>query len=363
VSRRRITIVLVSLVLVAAGTACGKPDQTAARELRAAMNRTARLSREFVYTEGTSGESVDVRGVVDDDFRYKARVDINGAPSIEEVISDDAIASRFLAPDAVDRFLEPSPKVAAGVDPSKVLQNLRTGQWVLDDAGAPPLVRASSDRRNLGADPVTDALTVFSYVEDAMQQMRVRKFSEFDLDYRPKEDPFPKPTKASGIIRYDFVRRPVPRPTGAAGNQVVPGIASFRKMSVYVKDGVVLEVREDVDVASRLNDLSKNYNIDLSRPGLTTDEAVNIAVDAINAVLRGQGTEPIRVRKMKLLIKPTASRSSVKLPTTTVEGDLSVLKGRGRGASLSQGQTKPRTDTGASTTTTTSAAATPTTAG
>ena len=350
--RSRAIALLVLVPVAFVGTACGGPDTTAARELRTAMAKTASLSREFVYTESVQGEELEVRGIVEDDFRYKARISVGGAPAVEEVVSDDTIAARFLATDAIERFREPNPKVSAGTDPAEVLEVLSSGAWVVDDVGAPPLVRTSQDRRNLGADPVTDALTVFSYIEDAMQFSPVREFSEFDLDYRPKEDPFPKPAKGSGVTRYDFVRRPVPRPSGGAGNQVVPGVNSFRKMSVYVKDGIVLEVREDIDVASRLDDLSRNYSIDLSRPGLTQGEAVTIAVDAINAVLRGQGTEPIRVRKMKLALKPVTSGAELAVPDGT-EGDLSVLRGRGRGASAAA--TSGSSGATSATTTTTSA--------
>jgi hypothetical protein len=316
--------------------ACGKPDESVARELRLALDRTERLSREFVYEEVADDRNVAVRGVIDDDFRFKARVDVNGQPALEETVSDDAVANRLLQPALLPLFQAPSSLAVASVSADRAVDALSSGHWVLDKAGAPPLVNRSGDRLNLGADPVHDSLTVFGYVENAMRLTRVRKYDKFDLEYRPAEDPFPRPTKESGVTRYDFVRARVPRPSDAAGgNQVVPGITSFRKMAVYVKDGLVIDIREDVDVVSRLRDLSKNYNIDLNRPGLTDQEAVKIAVDAINAVLRGQGNEPIRVRKMRLQFRNVGAEASVALPTDgVIEADLSVLRGRGRSASL-----------------------------
>jgi hypothetical protein len=322
---------------VAAGLgACGEPDDDAADELRRAMNRTALLARQFNYQEETATAKVEVRGIVEDDFRYKARLLVRGSPALDEVVSDDAIVDRFIDPNVVDLFIEPKDLADASPELKKssveALDHLRSSRWVLDPAGAPGLLSSTTERRDVGTDPIYDALTVFRYVEQVMINQAVRRYNKNDLEYRPKEDPFPRPPEGSDVTRYDFVRIKVPRPTdGGGANQTVPGAGSFRKMAVYVKDGLVYEVREDVDVASRLADLQRNYDIDLEKPGLTTNEAIATAIEAINAVIEGQGGNPIRVRKMTLQLRELGKVQNVKLPEVEyVEADLTILRNRGR---------------------------------
>ncbi len=354
------SIAAVALMLATGLGACGEPDDNAADELRAAMNKTALLARQYNYQETTSDEQVEVRGIVEDDFRYKARLLVNGSPALDEVVSDDAIADRFIDPNVIDRFIEPMDIAEAPAEVRKAsaqaIGELKKQRWVLDSGGAPALLTGASDRRDLGDDPIFDSLTVFRYIDLVMGGQAIRRYNKNDLEYRPKEDPFPRPDEGSDVIRYDFVRNKVPRPTdGGGANQTVPSGGSFRKMAVYVRDGLVFEVREDVDVVSRLGDLQRNYDIDLTKPGLTTQEAVSTAIDAINAVRRGQGADPIRVRKMALQLREIGKVQSVELPAAElVEGDLSLLRNRGRTTARPQNQ-----PAGGATTTTTVVTSTP----
>ena len=98
--------------------------------------------------------------------------------------------------------------------------------------------------------------------------------------------------------------------------------ADFRKMVVYVRDGRVVEVREVIDVKSKLDTLLRGFNL----PASTT---VNDVVTAINAVRQGQGDEPIRVRTMHVQFQDLGSPLRVDLPTDAVQGSLNVLRNRG----------------------------------
>jgi hypothetical protein len=320
-----------AMVLIAGNglSACGHKQTGDLAALKQALDRTAETGKRFVYSDDGPDGQLTVRGVVADDFRYKALLSIDGKPAFEEVSKDDAVADRVLDP----RALKMLSRVGAVQDPT-----LASGQWLLDDAGAPSLLFPAGDKGHpIGADPVVDALTVFTYVREAAGEAAlVRKFNPNDLSYKPKEDPFPKPGAGSGVIRYDLVRAPVPRPQdtqGSAFNQAVPGIQSFRKMSVYVKNGLVVQVLEDIDVVSRLEDLRRNYDLKLSA-GLGTAEQVKVAIAAINTVRVGQGLQAIRVRTMSLQLQDVGTKQAVDLPAGAVPGSVASLENRGTDSSL-----------------------------
>jgi hypothetical protein len=367
--RRVATAVLLVALVAVALPACGKPERDALIELRAAMARTEKLPRRIQYEEVTNdGTDTAVRAIIEDDFRYKARLDLNGQPAMDEVIHDDALADRIVEPGAMKLYLKSTPgTTATGTgtsggatsDPAATEEALRTKHWVLDKSGAPPIFSNTTERRLIGQDPILDARNVFQYIDEAIRSMPLRKFNPNNLDYKPKEDPFPKPAKSSGVKRYDFLRFPVPRPSeNTGGNQSVPQAANFRKMSVYVKDGLVIRVLEDIDVASRLRDIERNYSIKLTG---TTPERIDSAVAAINVVIKGQGSNtPLRVRKMSLELTELGKAQHVELPTTDViDGNLAVLAGRGKtkstAATITPGQGTSGSDTGSADSTTTTA--------
>ena len=341
--RRPVRAVLAALVAASALAACGDPEDTATVEIRRAIAKTEAAPRRFVYEEEANDRKVVVEGLVEDDFRYKARLLFGTVPAVDEVVVDDALADRFLDVRALpllaatpgrDPTAEPlgaDVPIEAPGDVLDVPTALKTKRWVLDRTGAPSLIPTADEQHQLGDDAIYDALTVFRYVDRVLRETEPRKFNENDLDYKPQEDPFPKPQKGSGVTRYDFPRVRVPRPAdaGGSGNQAVPGANSFRKMSVYVKDGIVVQILEDMDVASRLEDLARNYDVDFG--DASVEQAVKIAIDGINAVRRGQGTEPIRVRKLSFRISDYGTEVRVELPTTdVVEGNLNILRNRGR---------------------------------
>jgi hypothetical protein len=315
IGRRLAAVVAISAAASSLG-ACGD-RKTADRDVLAAIHRTELESREFTYAEVLPGtptrQSVSIR--IDDDFRYKARLSLAGKPALDEIAYDDALAVRIVDPGALALFLRKDavPKAPAEGDPTiSVVEALNTRRWVVDEVGAPPAIRSTKAKVVLGNDPVRDALTVLTYVQRQVEEGGrgvVVRFNPDSLEpaYKAKEDPFPRPAKGSGIVRYDLKLSKLPKKADAeGGNQVLPGLRSFRKMAIYVKDGRVVEVREDVDVQSRLDDLADIYDIDFDETQ-SVDEQAKFAVDVINAVRDGQGLEPIRFRRMTVKFRRRAA--------------------------------------------------------
>lgn len=339
--RRRLGVLGLGLVLATVSGACGDSDADDDEEVRAAIERTARLSRGLVYTEEHLDTELRVEAVIDDDLRYRARLSIDGRPVYDEVVFDDTVAARILDDAALDVYREPtlalpgeasaeSDGAEAGTDPLDPLDALQSRRWVVDPVGAPSVVSPGADERRIGDDPIFDALTVLRYIDTVvLRENAIVEFNEFDLEYDPQEDPFPKPSGGSEVVRYDVRPPRLPRASDAAGNQAVPGPQHFRKMAVYVRDGVVIRVLETFDVASRLDEMEEIYDIEFEADQ-STDERVRIAIEAVNAVRRGQGTRPIRIRSMSLDLVDLGQDHTVGLPTDgVVEARLDVLRFRG----------------------------------
>jgi len=332
-------------VLVAAtlGLAACNGATDAEKRLRTALRNTEKLSNTFLYTEtvhDTAGDhETDVRGLVEDDFRYKARVAEDGKPVLDEVVSDDALAVRFLDPTRMSRFLrKPSTARAggAGAAPGQppAAELLATRRWVLDPAGAPAEFAGPDTDHTLGDDPIADARGVFAYVETAVDEAaRVAEFNPQSLEYRKDEDPFPAPAAHSGVIRYDLWRPNLPKAsqTGGGPNQVTPDARHFRKMSVYVKDRRVIKVVEKIDVESRLKDLAQIYDTKFPADRSKAELAA-IAVEALNVIRTGQGQDPIRMRDMDFSLKDLGGDVKVDMPAETTRASLALLENRGRAA-------------------------------
>lgn len=323
--RRRLAVLVAAFALASLFSACGDEDQND-EILRNALRRTERLARRYTYTDEANGQLVTVQGVVDDDFRHAERVMINDQPALDQVVTDDALALRFLATELVPRFVGPKGGVVdvpGGPKAVPVTDVLGTRRWVIDKAGAPAVLgrRVRAD----GADPVFDALTTLRYVEESIGFAQfVRVFNAEALDYKPAEDPFPEPK--DGQKRYDLQRPPLPRTeaggAGGGANQAVPGLHHFRRMAVYIEDGLVREVREVIDVQTRLRELARVYGVKF--PDRPQSELAAIAVDSINALRIGQGDDPIRVRAMVLRLADLGVRQPVDLPADAIAGTIDL---------------------------------------
>jgi hypothetical protein len=367
VTGRRRLLMSGLLVVTALGLSGCKGATDTEKRLREALRNTEKLSNTFLYKETVHDKAgdheTDVRGLAEDDFRYKARVAEEGKPVLDEVVSDDAIAVRFLDPAAMGRFLrkptkakqggsgvggsgpapapEPSANPAGTGTPGEppAADVLATRRWVLDPAGAPAAFATADTSQTLGDDPIADARAVFAYVDRAINEaVRVVEFNPESLEYRKDEDPFPTPEPHSGVTRYDFERPKLPRAsqTGTGSNQVTPDTRHFRKMSVYVKDKRVIRVLEKIDVESRLKDLAEIYDTKFpaDRPKA---EVAAIAVEALNVIRTGQGQDPIRMRDMEFSLKDLGTAVKVDMPTDTTKGSLALLQNRGRPADAANG--------------------------
>jgi len=328
--------------MVATG-ACGSSKRSDAQVLRSLLAATAAAPRAFVYEETTPTSTLAVRGRVEDDLRYKATVSVAGIPAFEEVVADDALADRVVAGSS-DAFLLRSP---ASTSPP-VPPALAEGRWVVDRYGAPSLLTSARERHPVGEDPIYDALTVLRYVDGAMtQSLGARKFNPDSLDYHPNEDPFPAPKRGSGIVRYDLPPPRLPRSsdvsTSGASRQTIPDTPNFRKLSVYVKGGRVIQILEQIDLRPRLRDLDRDYALKIP-PG-TPEERASVALERLNAVRRAAGGQPIRVRELTVSFVDVGRGEPISLPEDAVEGDLSLFVHRGTAAASAASATTTTTTT------------------
>lgn len=362
-NRRR--LLLTGLLVSALGLSGCKDATDAEKRLREALRNTEKLSNTFLYKETVHDKAgsheTDVRGLVEDDFRYKARVAVDGKPVLDEVVSDDALAVRFLDPAEIGRFLRKPAEAksgGAGVGGVGSAPSSDTGsasaatpgepsaaailasrRWVLDSAGAPSAFGGAATERTLGDDPIADARVVFAYVDRAINEaVRVVEFNPESLEYRKDEDPFPTPEDGSGVARYDLERAKLPKAseTGSGSNQVTPDARHFRKMSVYVKDKRIIKVLEKIDVESRLDDLAKIYDTKFPTDR-TPAELSAIAVEALNVIRTGQGQDPIRMRDMEFSLKDLGADVKVDMPTDTMKASLALLQNRGRAGDAADG--------------------------
>ena len=325
-ARRAALLALVLAVTAGLATACSR-DRGDKPVVMRAIDATERLARQFRYVDRLANVSTEVRGVVEDDFRYKARVLVDNQAVQDEVGADDALAERIIDPTKLSGLLRSPSTSPANQGP--VLTALATQRWVIDPVGAPTTIRSADDERKQGDDPVYDALTVLEYVRDAVDASPfVKRFQKDALEpiYKTSEDPFPKPERGSSTARYDLKEQPLPSRagTGQTGSQQVPSVESFRKMAIYVRGGRIVEVREVIDVAGRLKELIRNFN-------LPSNVTVDAALRGINAVRKGQGSDPIRARVLDVQFTNLGVDQRVDLPTdNVVQGSLVVLKYRGR---------------------------------
>ena len=86
---RRAAIGVAVLAMSTGVAGCGGHHVTDADRLRADMARTAVLSHRFIYSDVAGKTRTEVKGLVADDFRYKASTTLNDVPIWEEVVNDD----------------------------------------------------------------------------------------------------------------------------------------------------------------------------------------------------------------------------------------------------------------------------------
>lgn len=305
----------VALVAVAGLMGCTQ-GESANEELLDAIERSEQRARRFSYAEETAEHTVEVDGGVEDVFRYRTDASMDGRGVLQQVVQDDAIAVRL-----------PNPDVFNPASGPPLAPLLAEGEWVQDPAGAPAVYISGSEeeqkgqgpQRQVGEDPIADALQVFSYVRDAMDAgAGVGRFDENDPTYIPSEDPFRSyidDDQAAGIERFDIERIPLPRTQ--QGARQIPGPASFRKMAVYVKDGSIVRVLEVIDVRGH------EEFVEAEEEG-----GPQFLLDLRDAVLAGRGDQEVRPRRLIARVS-YEEEVDVELPSDTETANLEELVSSG----------------------------------
>ena len=320
---RPLSIGLLLVILLSLFGCVGKSKKPADL-VREAIRRTARLEKHYFYSETIGPQTVGIEGFVEDDVRYSAKISVNDAPAAEEMVRDDTIAIRYVDLAQLELLAAQSPDASAST-----IAALRSGAWVLDRKGAPVSLGwpSSSKKDEASRDPILESLKVLNFVDSAMQEAAdVIVLNADSVSYRPDEDPFPVPPKDSDIVRYDLMRPELPKPGDSeSANAPVPGANHFRKMSVYMKSGLIIEVREVIDVESRLADLARIYGVKFP-PNRQPSELAAVAIDSVNAVRKGQGLDVIEVRSLIVKIVELGKKVTVQLPEVFFEGALAGVR-------------------------------------
>lgn len=349
-SRRALRAAAVVVAVALLGGGCSR-RQTYEEEVQAAADLARQHASAFVYTDLRSDRQVRVQGVIDDDFRFKAAVSIDNKPAYEQIVVDDALAVRFIDASQLRSVLAVNVTEAdltTDLAGFSSLDVLRTGRWLVDDDGAPLVSAVTTNVAKLGKDPVLDATTALDYVAAATgNAVSVERWSADSLDptYPSSEDIFPSPAKGSGVIRYDLRRPDLPavsNTSGDTGGVPLPTVANFRKMAVYVKDGRIIEVREEIDATGKrleqfldytrsfiksfaFDDAYKKRFNDAVAAAKTDQALADVLFSGVNTALVSLGQDPITRRSMTLSL-PSGGSAPVELPTqNVVTGSLALL--------------------------------------
>lgn len=358
---RRMLVLTVALMLAAGLGACGNREEIR-DELLAALRRTDALPYKFVYVDDrpllrdagapTPRPDVQVQGLIEDDFRFKARVSVDKTPSFDEVVSDDLLAMRFLEPARLQPLINQAKlgeiDTATDVEGVDTVAALMSRRWVVDETAAPGVTVGRVKESALGDDPVLDAITALTYVETAIREAQaVEKFSKDTVSpaYSASEDDFAKPAEGSGVTRYDLRRPKLPPPgqnQAAGGQSGRPATRNFRRMAVYVKDGRVIQVREAIDVKGKfLRDVIRYARTYARASGASPAEIADfmrgieavpeeqqgpVVLAGLSLALSSTGDPPILQRRMTLDLQDLGAKIKVDLPTDNViRGKLGFL--------------------------------------
>lgn len=353
-------LVVLVLVVALAATACAKQESDS-EQVVDLVEATSPNPYRFIYEVEQSGERFRVQGLIEDDLRYKLQLSIDGRPALEQVVVDDAVAVRFLAPGLVERFVDESVEeevdLETDVEGADVLSALKAQRWVLDPTGAPSLLLNARDvagDERAGAvsdDPLYDSRAVLSYVRTIAQASDFIRYDPESLEptYRSDEDPFLPPEDDSGVTRYDLRVEDLPNPDAAGGGTtaVFPGYQNFRRMAVYEKGGKVIAVREVtqatprqvrdfIDYADALvketapTEVLADFRRTLEQ--LSDDKLAEFLLQGINTFRKSSGQSEVRFRTMALEIQDIGDPAiSVELPTDEpITGSLAILQNMGR---------------------------------
>lgn len=336
-ARLLLLTVLVSLAPLASACDVQHPERDAVLK---AIARTEAVARAFAYVERSGGHLTQVRGDIADDLRYQLAMTLDGRPAAAEVVVDDARALQLPSPDLRGKMLlQAATATGASAQAARatVPAALVAGRWVVDPGGMGPLSAAGVEGRQVGNDPLLDALLSLEYVRASITQAAaVVRFNPESQNYRPQLDPFPRPDR--GTVRYDLVPPPLPARQGgevAQAQAQLPATPFFRVMAIYVKDGLVVQARERISVELRLRDPQSGLATRLSDyVKVPADAGVAEQARALAAALnRGLGhTSVAQIRERDLVVSFTAfgHKAAIQVPRSAVPGRLWMFEGQGQ---------------------------------
>lgn len=179
----RLRLLVATLMIL---TSCGRgsaKDVITADRLASVATSTSLKSRDFTWSLTMLGHTVSVKGSLQDDYRYQAKVFMDSRPVYEEVVVDDA---RYLH--VSDPSVLMDAATFAAVDPAL---SAATSGWVVDPLGAPAEFSLKrTERTPLDATYVLDRVRFLETLPVTLKQ----SFREYNTDavtYLPKDDKFP----------------------------------------------------------------------------------------------------------------------------------------------------------------------------
>ncbi len=360
---RRVAVAVAVSTLAAGLAGCGSKNDVDQKAVLAALDRSINSPRTFVHIDQGLNHKTVVSGEQADSLRYRLLLTVDGTPTWQKVVKDDAVADLFLDTSKVATYAgggsSPAVDVVADyqviapflpkdvpppafgqlpatqpIEPSLALAALQAGKWVVDSDGAPTLPTVGTSAEQLATTPFLRPLLMLDAVRaevDGTEFRNVKKYSKDDLSptFKPEDDPFPKP--AEGEIRYDVAQNPLPAVTATSQDSRPdpPDDSSLRKLAIYVKDGRVVSIRENFDILDKLEDIARLYIIPLQldkSAGTVTQQRIGQLL--IN-LIQPEKPVPYRIHEEQLLINYPDTRPKITLPKPSVPADLSLLPGQG----------------------------------
>lgn len=299
---------VLAVVLALAGTSCKPNDDPVV--LRRAITRSAEQPRLYTIRVASNESAYVVKAKLEDDLRYSMLLEsATGKPLVDYIVGDDALAVRL-------RDQSFGTKLANVLGDPVVDKTLRTGQWVQDPSGAPPVVQASTAAGQTSGNPFQDARQVLLFAQSAMGQgSQVVKWSLEDISYKSRFDPWRYPKGNEN--RYDVRPPPLPRSEAqtvqARGGDIGP--QHFRKLSVFTEKGKVDQICEAIDIFGHedyvaIKERGNNWN-----PFLTA---------LFDRVLKGDTATPVRQRYMVVDLSYSEGEA-VSVPAGAKPGKLTVF--------------------------------------
>ncbi|HUZ43141.1 MAG TPA: hypothetical protein VMU63_01960 [Acidimicrobiales bacterium] len=312
------------------------------------LARTAALPKQFVWIHQTLTGTQSVSAEYEDPYRYDELYSQGGQAAWEEVVRDDAVADRFLDPQAVGNFFASSgsagspptvtpgaagPSTGSNGAPNVAASALIARHWVLDPTGAPQLPSVGSEIQAEKTDPFYASLVFLTDVEDlitAAPTPQVRQWRPNDVQpvYKPTDDPFPAPPR--GVTRFDVYQQPLPLLSSSSPGATPPPptLSNLIKVAIYVRSGRVIEIREVVDPVDQLQSLVQNYHLQLPRH-LNRQGQEAFAQQVLNQLDKNSIGPPIQIGQTVWMASDLGQAQSISLPSGAVVANLSILPGRG----------------------------------